>query len=142
MDGLDAADPRVSVGGQLPLAAFELRPIDVAFMVILQKRSLWLSMCLRSASNAVSIAIGSRAQRTSSAIAALLAGFERFAVAIGLEQMSLESKADPGCSRPCQSANNPLSRRYSNPVRLDVAGKVVARVDVCGGFGFLDSGIS
>jgi hypothetical protein len=32
----DAADPPVSVSGQRPLIVFELRPIDVAFMVILQ----------------------------------------------------------------------------------------------------------
>jgi hypothetical protein len=34
-DRLDAADPP-GVGGELPLLAFELRPIDAVFMVILQ----------------------------------------------------------------------------------------------------------
>src|SRR5262249_20791138 len=34
---LDTAGPPVSVGGELSLVAFKLRPVDVAFMVILQR---------------------------------------------------------------------------------------------------------
>jgi hypothetical protein len=35
--GLGAADPPISIGGELPLVAFELCPIDIAFVVILEQ---------------------------------------------------------------------------------------------------------